>query len=86
MSRTAPEIERWMVERVALLMDLPSARIDTRAPLVRQGLDSIGLVALTADLETWLGYRFSKNPLEDYPSIETLANFLAGELAQSRAQ
>jgi acyl carrier protein len=34
-------------------------------------------VTVVADLETWLGYRFRENPLEDHPTIASLAEYLA---------
>jgi acyl carrier protein len=83
MSPTAEEISAWLVARVSTLTDLPPEEIDVRAPLSRTGLDSVAVVALASDLETWLGYRFSANPLEDHPTIASLADFLAAEVAES---
>jgi len=82
MTRTAAEIEAWIVDRVATLTDLPPAEVDVRAPLTRHGLDSVGLVALATDLEKWLGYRFRENPLDAHPTIEALARFLAEQVSQ----
>jgi polyketide synthase 13 len=81
MSRSAQEIAQWLVARVSALTGLPPEQIDVRAPLSRTGLDSVAVVALASDLETWLGYRFRANPLEDHPSIASLADFLAGQVA-----
>jgi acyl carrier protein len=55
--------------------------IDVRAPVTRFGLDSVAVVALAADLEKWLGYRFRANPLEEYSTIEALSRFLAEQVA-----
>jgi hypothetical protein len=38
-------------------------------------------VALVGELEHWLGCRFRDNPLIDYPTIASLSEFLAAELA-----
>ena len=84
MTPTAGEIETWMVARVAALTGVPPHAVDTCAPLTRNGLDSVALIALAADLEKWLGYRFRANPLEAHPTIESLARFLAAEVARGK--
>jgi acyl carrier protein len=86
MTPSAQEIEGWIVSRVGELTGVAGEAIDVRAPLTRHGLDSVALVALAADLEKWLGYRFRANPLEDHPTIEALARFLAGEAARGKRQ
>jgi phthiocerol/phenolphthiocerol synthesis type-I polyketide synthase D len=80
MSRSAQEITDWLVARVSDLTGLPPEEIDVQAPLSRSGLDSVAVVALASDLETWLGYRFHANPLEDHPTIASLASFLAEQV------
>jgi acyl carrier protein len=80
-SRTADEIEHWLVERVATLTGAPADEVDPAAPLTRHGLDSVAAISLIADLEKWLGYRFRENPLEQYPTIAALSRFLADETA-----
>jgi acyl carrier protein len=81
-SRTADEIRDWLVGRVSALTGVPLAEVDPAAPLTRHGLDSVAVIALAADLEAWLGYRFRENPLERHPTIEALAQFLADETAR----
>jgi acyl carrier protein len=82
--RTASEqqIQDWIVARVSALTDIPPEQVDPREPLIRHGLDSVAAITLTADLETWLGYRFRANPLEDHPTIEALSRFLAEQVAR----
>ena len=79
MSRTADEIEGWLIERVAVLTGVPADEVDPAAPLARHGLDSVAAITVVADVEKWLGYRFRENPLERYPTIAALARFLAEE-------
>jgi acyl carrier protein len=74
---SAREIQDWIVARVAALTGVPPDEVDPAAPVSRHGLDSVAVITLTADLEKWLGYRFRENPLDDYPTIETLSRFLA---------
>ncbi len=81
MSRSRQEIQDWIVARVSALTGVPTAEIAVHKPLLRCGLDSVAVVALASDLETWLGYRFQENPLDEYPTIEALAGFLAEQVA-----
>jgi len=82
MTPSAGEIEAWLVARVGELAGLPPGEVDVRAPLSRHGLDSVALIALAADLEKWLGLRFRENPLEAHPTVESLAAFLAEQVAK----
>jgi acyl carrier protein len=84
-TRTADEIRDWLVARVSLLTGVPPAEVDPAAPLTRHGLDSVALISLTAEFEKWLGYRFRENPLDRYPTIDALAQFLGGELGEPGA-
>jgi acyl carrier protein len=83
MSLSAEEIRTWLRTRVSHLTGTPPESIDENEPLLRLGLDSVGVVTLAADLEAWAKYRFRENPLEQYPSITALAEFVAAELARS---
>jgi myxalamid-type polyketide synthase MxaB len=84
MTRSAEEIRDWLRTRVSNLTGVPPEQIDTQEPLLRLGLDSVGVVTLAADLENWVGYRFRENPLEQYPTIHALAEFLAAEEAKGQ--
>jgi acyl carrier protein len=77
MTRSAQEIQDWLVARVSSLTGVAPAEIDVSESLLRYGLDSVAVVALAADLEAWLGYRFRENPFEEHPTIASLAQFLA---------
>ena len=81
MSRSAQEIEQWIVGRVSALTATPPREIDPHESLLRYGLDSVAVVGLVADLEAWVGYRFRENPLEAHPTIASLAQFLAEQVS-----
>jgi acyl carrier protein len=85
-SRSAQEIQAWMIDRLARLTGLAPPELDPREPIQRYGLDSVALVAFATDLEEWVGYRFRSNPLEDHPTVEALAAFLADEMAKAAHQ
>jgi len=84
MTPTADDIRHWIVDRVAHLSGLPAAEVDAHAPLTRYGLDSVALIALTADCEKWLGCEFRDNPLADDPTIDALARSLAERVAEQK--
>jgi acyl carrier protein len=81
-TRTADEIRHWLAGRVSTLTGLPPAEVDPDAPLTRHGLDSVALIALVGEFEEWLGYRFRENPLDQYPTITSLAGFLTSRPAE----
>jgi myxalamid-type polyketide synthase MxaE and MxaD len=83
-THSAAEIQDWIVTRVSSVTGIAPADIDAEAPFRRYGLDSVAVVTLAADLETWLGYRFRSNPLDEHPTIAALARFLADELAADK--
>jgi acyl carrier protein len=71
-----------MADCLSRLIGVPAAELDPREPIRRYGLDSVALVAFATDLEEWLGYRFHANPLDEHPTLEALAAFLAEETAK----
>jgi acyl carrier protein len=81
----ATAIEAWVVSRVAALTGVPPGGVDPHAPLTRLGLDSVAAIALAADLERWLGYRFRENPLADHPTIAAVARYAAERVAAARS-
>ncbi|MCI0461448.1 MAG: acyl carrier protein [Gemmataceae bacterium] len=81
MSLSAQEIQEGLIARLSRLLVVAPHELDPREPVRRFGLDSMTVLALVAEVEEWLGYRFRSNPLEDHPTIEALAVFLARETA-----
>lgn len=70
--------------KIAAVQHADISEISTTAPVIGLGLDSMQFVVLVGELETWLGCRFTDNPLMDYPTINELAAFLADQVAQGR--
>ena len=82
MSLSAQEIRDGLIDRLSRLLIVAPHELDPREPLHRFGLDSVTTVTLVTEIEEWLGYRFRANPLEEHPTIEALAAFLAQETAK----
>jgi amino acid adenylation domain-containing protein len=72
-------ITTWLAAKVAALLGIRPDDVDIRAPLAGFGMGSLHAVRLAGELEEWLGRKLSATLVYDYPTIDTLAGFLAGE-------
>jgi amino acid adenylation domain-containing protein/thioester reductase-like protein len=72
-------IQAWLVNRIASMLEMDASAIDPRQPFTYYGLGSIQAVSLTGDLEVFLNRKLSPTLAWDYPTIESLANFLAND-------
>ncbi len=72
------EIQSWLTVRIASMIEMDSDSIDPRQPFTYYGLGSVQAVSLTGDLEVFLNRKLAPTLAWDYPTIESLANFLAG--------
>ena len=82
MTATRPgeqEIRDWLTRRVATALDVPPGEIDTASEFPSFGVDSVTAVAVTGDLEQWLGRTLDPTLLFTYSTIDTLAKHLATE-------
>jgi acyl carrier protein len=82
MTRSVQEIQEGIVQRLSRLTGVPHEDIDVREPILNYGLDSVALVAFAADLKAWLGVSLRENPLDEHPTIEALAQFLAEQATE----
>ena len=76
-SRSA--ITSWLTAKVAAPLGMRPDDVDIRAPLAGFGIGSLQAVRLAAELEEWLGRKLTPTLVYDYPTIDALAAFLAGE-------
>lgn len=76
-SSLATEIKIGIVSRLARLLEVQIAEIDSQQQLSYYGLSSLQFINLAGDLETWLGVNVPPDLLLDYPSIDALAHYLA---------
>lgn len=73
----AEEIQAWLIQKIAGILEVDPVSIDPRQPFTSYGLGSVQAVSLTGDLETFVGRRLSPTLAWDYPTVELLAKFLA---------
>ena len=78
-SKSAEAIRNWIVDHIAQRLHLTPADIDTGHPFAAFGLDSVQLVSLAGELETWLDRSLPPTVAWDYPTIDALSRYLAGE-------
>ena len=76
----AADIQRFLIAELARRIEVDPEAIDPRQPFERYGLDSLNALRLAVELEARIGRTLPTTALWDYPSIESLANYLAGEL------
>lgn len=81
-ARSADEIHAWLIDKLAEAKGIDRGEISSSEPLIGMGLDSMQFVVLVGELEQWLDCRFSDNPLMDYPTIDSLSEFLADQLSK----
>lgn len=77
--RDRAAVVRWLRERVAAKKGISPAAVDVREPFTRYGLESRDAVAISGELQEWLGRALPPTLVYDYPNIEALAAHLAHE-------
>jgi len=84
MSVSAPDINAWIRQRVAALLDLDPLVIRDDEAVTRYGLDSAGATRLIAELGAWLGRKISPVLAFEHPTIAALSQYLAGPAERPR--
>ena len=77
--KPSSEIQSFLLTRIAAMLEMDSSAIDPRQPFTYYGLGSVQAVSLTGDLEVFLNRKLAPTLAWDYPTIESLANFLAND-------
>lgn len=72
-------IETWLIAKLADLLGIEASEIDPDQHLSVYGLSSMTGVMLTGDIEDWLGIRLEPTLAWEYPTVRTLARYLADE-------
>ncbi|MEW6028989.1 MAG: amino acid adenylation domain-containing protein [Chloroflexota bacterium] len=77
-------VQSFLLTRIAAVLEMDASAIDPRQPFTYYGLGSVQAVSLTGDLEVFLNRKLSPTLAWDYPTIESLANFLASDSQPAR--
>jgi acyl carrier protein len=79
-ARTADEIQEWIVEYLAKVLERSPDDIDVTVPFDDFALDSATAIGMTGELEDWLGKPVDPTLVYDYPTVEQFSKSLAGEI------
>jgi acyl carrier protein len=83
-TRTTESIQDWLVEQLAMRLEMDVDDIDIQASFESFGLESAEALVLLSKLEQWLGHSVSPVLIWNYPTIEQLSERLAeGDLDSS---
>lgn len=77
---SAEDIQAWLISKVSEQLELDPDEIDIYEPFASYGLTSMTAVSLSGDLENWFQIKLSPTLTWDYPTIETLAQYLDGKV------
>ena len=75
-------IKSWLVSQLAERLEVETQEIDIKRDFIDYGLNSIEVVNLSGELENLLGRRLPPTLLLDYPTIESLAEYLVEDTSQ----
>jgi acyl carrier protein len=73
----AGSLADWLCEAIAVRLDREPDEVDVDAPFGEFGLDSVSVMDILSDLEDRVGRRLDSSVLYDYPSVTSLAEFVA---------
>lgn len=73
-------ISLWLQNKIAGINKVATSEISENIPLSDYGLDSLQAVSLTGDLGEWLKIDVDPTLIWDYPTIQSLSEFLSQEL------
>jgi acyl transferase domain-containing protein/acyl-CoA synthetase (AMP-forming)/AMP-acid ligase II/acyl carrier protein len=80
------EIEAWLRTTLAGRLRTTASGIDVAAPFASYGLESMDMIGVSGELQTWLGRPVAPTALYKFPSIAQLARHLGdGEPAAPRS-
>lgn len=74
--KSSEEVRIWIVGYLSNLLEIAADEIETDVPFDSYGLDSSAAIGLTGDLEDWIGREVDPTLLYDYPTVESLVNYL----------
>ncbi|WP_035140792.1 type I polyketide synthase [Fischerella sp. PCC 9605] len=85
-SLTAPDIQAWLVDRIAKELGIKPEDINIRASFDSYGLDSVLAISIASAGKQVFGVEVSPLMLVHYPTIESLSQHLAKEIEASESE
>ena len=78
--RSEEEIRQWIIAKVAGRLRVEPSEIPLDESLAGIGLGSMKFVVIVGEMEEWLGCRFANNPLDHYPTVNALSQYVHSQL------
>ncbi|MGR9051747.1 MAG: AMP-binding protein [Gammaproteobacteria bacterium] len=75
------EVEAWVIDWLTQHRRAGAGELDAQTAFSDIGLDSVSSVELSFALQTWLGFEVDSTIVWQYPTVKSLAEFLAKEKA-----
>ena len=85
-STSVSTIELWLVQSIALLLDVPPTTVDVTARFVELGLDSVMALSVAGELELASGLCFTTSLLTNHDNPRALALFVVQQLEREGTQ
>ncbi|MCL2927000.1 MAG: aminotransferase class I/II-fold pyridoxal phosphate-dependent enzyme [Trichodesmium sp. St2_bin6] len=82
LSPVRKNIKSWLISQLAERLEIDTDQIDIQRDFTDYGLNSIEVVNLSGELENLLGRRLPPTLLLDYPTIESLAEYLVEDTSE----
>lgn len=82
LSPVRKNIKSWLISQLAERLEIETDQIDIQRDFTDYGLNSIEVVNLSGELENLLGRRLPPTLLLDYPTIESLAEYLVEDTSE----
>jgi acyl carrier protein len=79
-THSAESIEAWLTAKLSDLLAIDPGDVDVEEQLSVYGLSSMTGVMLSGDIEDWLGIKLDPTVAWEYPTVRSLAQYLAGEV------
>jgi acyl carrier protein len=76
----------WLVEQIAELLAVDPETVPDDSAFTDLGLSSVMAVELSDDLQGWTGLTLPPTLAYDYPTIESLAGYIAEESIREGSQ
>jgi acyl carrier protein len=70
------DLTDWLTERFAFYLERPVDSIDPTVDLAAYGMDSLYTLSVISDIEDHLNLDIDTASIRDYPTINTLADYL----------
>jgi acyl carrier protein len=79
-STSVNEISAWLADYIANLVQIPPNEVVPDREFTSFGIDSSGAVGLAVDLGYWVGIEIDPTLVYDYPTIESISQYIADKL------